>query len=286
VRKKVLILGSTGMLGHQVFYYLSSRKIYDLYDISHFNKLRASTIILDITQKGRVEDVIRDIKPDFIINCIGILVHASEANLEKAIYVNACFPHQLRRVAGAIGAKLIHISTDCVFSGEKGRYKENDVQDGKDYYAKTKILGEVVDSVNLTIRTSIIGSELKPDGTGLFHWFMAQSGVVEGYKNAIWSGVTTLELSKAIEWSINENITGIYHITNGKSISKYELLELLKRETGKKIDILPVDGKTIDKSFVDTRKLINYTIPDYPVMIKEMIQNMRDNSVLYGQYNI
>ena len=136
------------------------------------------------------------------------------------------------------------------------------------------------------MRTSIIGPELKNNGEGLFHWFMGQQGDITGFTRAIWSGVTTLELVKAIKWSIESDITGLYHVTNNSSISKYELLKLFQKYTKKDIDIKPVDGNNVDKSFIDTRLLINYKIPPYDEMIADMVSLIADNKSLYSQYKI
>jgi len=196
-------------------------------------------------------------------------------------------PHRLSRLADVINAKLIHISTDCVFSGEKGTsYIETDEKDGNGVYAKTKGIGEVISDKHLTLRTSVVGPELKNDGEELFHWFMTQSGSIAGYTRVIWSGVTTLELAKAILWSIENKVTGLYHISNNDSICKYDLLKLFKKYTGKEIDILPIDGKEVDKSFIDTRKLIDYKIPSYEQMVVEMTNLIRSNKVLYSQYTV
>lgn len=274
------------MLGHQVYFYFKKDKNYEIFDVSYRTKLHDNTIILDIKNKSKLEDTIKNINPDYIVNCIGILINGSESNNENAVFINAYLPHYLKLIASEIDAKLIQISTDCVFSGEKGEYIEIDEKDGRDLYSKTKALGEINDNVNLTIRTSIIGPELKPNGEGLFHWFMKQTNKINGYQKAIWSGVTTLELSKAIKWAIEENITGLYHITNEKSINKYELLNLLKKEVGKNIEIIPVSGKAINKSLIDSRNLINYDIPDYYIMIKNMVNLMREHRAIYEQYDI
>jgi dTDP-4-dehydrorhamnose reductase len=285
VNKKVLVLGSTGMLGHQVVHYLQKYSDYRIYDIAYRQKLREDTIIFDITQKEAFETLLHEIKPDYIINCVGILINGSK-DVEKAIYINAYLPHQLKRVADSLNAKLIHISTDCVFSGKKGNYKEADERDGTDIYARTKILGEIIDSKHLTLRTSIIGPELKERGEGLFHWFMMQTGEINGFTQAIWSGVTTLELAKAIYWAIENDISGLYHVTNNQTINKYDLLNLFKKHIKKDIVIHKVDGKAVNKSFRDTRRELNYVIPSYDVMIKEMVESILDSPTLYLQYNL
>jgi dTDP-4-dehydrorhamnose reductase len=194
-------------------------------------------------------------------------------------------PHRLARVADELDAKLLHISTDCVFSGRKKEpYLETDEKDGKDTYAKTKALGEIIGDRHLTLRTSVVGPELKEDGEELFHWFMKQTGSVHGFTKAIWSGVTTWELAKAVKWAIEKDITGLYHVTNGQPVDKYTLLKLFQKYTGKEIEIIPVDGKEVDKSFVDTRQEIDYDIPDYDTMIGEMVDQIKRNPIRYAQY--
>jgi dTDP-4-dehydrorhamnose reductase len=278
--KKILVLGSTGMLGHQVVKYLDEFDEFKVDDISYRKKLKKSTIILDVMDRVGLKEAIVELKPNFIINCIGVLVRGSQ-NQERAIYLNAYLPHQLKEISENVNAKLIHISTDCVFSGSKGKYIETDLRDGKGVYSQTKILGEIIDDTNLTLRTSIIGPELKDNGEGLFHWFMNQSGSISGYTKSIWSGVTTIELAKAIKWSIDNNLTGIYHITNNTSISKYELLKLFQKYTKKEININLIVGKKSNKSFLDSRKIINYYIPSYEQMVKEMIESIKSNVSLY-----
>lgn len=286
MKKRVLVLGSTGMLGHQAVNYFLQFDDYEVFDISFRSKFRDETIILDVTHKQLFEETITEIKPDYIVNCIGVLIGGANSDISNAIYINSYLPHQLKDVAKNINAKLVHISTDCVFSGKKGNYVEADKRDGKDTYAKTKALGEVIDDSNVTLRTSIIGPELKTNGEGLFHWFMTQEGTINGFKKAIWSGVTTLELARAIKWAIENDITGLYHITNNKSISKNDLLNLFKKYTKKNIEIIAVDGKEVNKSFLDTRCELNYMIPSYEDMIKDMVDLIKTNKELYAQYQV
>ena len=181
----------------------------------------------------------------------------------------------MKKIALRYNFKLIHISTDCVFSGTIGKYKENDKRDGFGTYAETKKFGEIIDDSNLTLRTSIVGPELKPDGEGLFNWFMSQENDVNGYLNSIWSGVSTLELSKSIKWAIDADVNGLYHITNNSSISKFELLRLFKKYTKKNIGIIPFDNERIDKSLLDTRNLIDYEIPSYEQIVKDLVCDLK-----------
>lgn len=287
MRNKVLVLGSTGLIGHQVFNYLQSTAQYDLHDFVYRKKLREDSMILDARDEERFFNAIKDISPNFIVNCIGILINAARDNLENAIFLNAYMPHRLARLADSLDAKLIHISTDCVFSGDKGTaYLEGDFKDGSDNYSKTKGLGEIISKNHLTLRTSVVGPELKNNGEELFHWFMNQSGTISGYTKSIWSGVTTIELARAVECSMRRDITGLHHVTNNSSINKYDLLNLFKKHTGKDINISPVDGKKQDKSFIDTRELLDFQIPSYDLMVSEMVELIRNNKSLYSQYGL
>ena len=284
---RVLVLGSSGMLGHKVYSYLKKNSSFVVANFSFTRKLNSETILLDARDEKKLVHSIALMKPNFIINCIGSLIESSNTNPEQAIFLNSYLPLMIERVSDEIGSKLIHISTDCVFSGnKKSPYVENDNKDGNSLYAITKSLGELIGKNSLTIRTSIIGPELKSNGKGLFHWFMNQSGSINGFTKMLWSGVTTLELSKAIKWSIEHDIKGIYHVTNNKTINKNELLLLFKVYTKKTIDIIPVEGNDSDKSFIDTRKLINYKIPTYEVMVREMINDITQSKEIYKHYNL
>jgi len=287
LKDKVLVLGSAGLIGHQVYNYLKDSDNYELHNISYQNKIQDDTVLLDARNEQVFIDKITSISPKYIVNCIGILIDGSNADPENSIFLNSYMPHRLTRLADKINAKLIHISTDCVFSGDKKEpYIETDEKDGRGIYAKTKGLGEVVSDKHLTLRTSVVGPELKNDGEELFHWFMNQSNSISGFTKAIWSGVTTVELAKAVKWSIDNNITGLYHVTNNSSISKYDLLKLFQKYTKKDINIEPFDGKNVDKNFIDTRLLMNYEIPSYDQMISNMVDLIANNRELYSQYKV
>jgi dTDP-4-dehydrorhamnose reductase len=287
LQDRVLILGSAGLIGHQVHNYLKGNEGYELHNIAYRNKLQENTILIDARDENNLIKQIASIKPQYIVNCIGILIGGSNKDPENAVFLNAYMPHRLARLADEIDAKLIHISTDCVFSGDKKEpYIETDEKDGIGVYAKSKGLGEVVNNKHLTLRTSVVGPELKTDGEELFHWFMNQQGDISGFTKAIWSGVTTIELAKAVKWSIDNDITGLYHVTNNTSINKHELLKLFQKHTKKDVNIKPVDGNNVDKSFVDTRLLMNYQIPSYDEMITEMVEMMIVNKSLYSQYEV
>lgn len=280
-KKKLLLFGATGMAGHIAYYYLNATGKYEITNVVFRNKLTNDSILLDITDKLGTDKLIRDIQPDIVLNCIGILIKGSQLYPDNAIYINAYFPHLLERLTAQVNAKLIHISTDCVFSGLKGNYSEIDDRDADDIYGKSKGLGEIINEKDLTIRTSIIGPELKENGEGLFHWFMHQKGEVNGYLEAFWGGVTTLELAKAIDVAINEKITGLIHLSNGYKISKYELLKLFK-EIWEKNDIIikPYDGKCIDKSLKKSAKFM-YDVPSFQKMLMQQHEWMSEHKELY-----
>jgi len=286
LKRKVLILGSTGLIGHQVFNYLDDNSNFTLSNISYRKKLNDATVLVDAQNLESLIKEIKFINPDYIINCIGVLINQSNKDPQSAIFINAYLPYRLLSIANQLGAKLIHMSTDCVFSGDKKEpYVELDFKDGKDVYAKTKGLGEIVTNNHLTLRTSVVGPELKSEGGELFNWFMSQTTSIDGYSNAIWSGVTTIELAKAVNWAIINDITGLYHITNNQSISKNDLLNLFKRHTKKIIEIKLKEGRKTNKSFVDSRGLIDYEIPSYDQMIYDMVKFISNNSSIYPHYN-
>ena len=279
--KKVLILGSTGMLGHQVFFNLEKSNEFEVYDLSFKNKFREETIICDITEFTKLEGIINELKPDILINCIGILIKGSNQNPKNSILINAYFPHWLVSVADEINSKVIHISTDCVFSGKKGGYVESDFRDADDVYGRGKGLGEIFSDRHLTLRTSIIGPEIKQNGEGLFHWFMNQTREIDGYTQAFWGGVTTTELSKSIKKAIEEDLSGLYHVTNGKAISKFDLLNAFEQNFNTGVKVNSVEGKKVDKSLMSEKVDVDFAIPSYGIMIEEMKAFMSKNNSLY-----
>lgn len=283
--KKIMILGSGGMLGHMVYHYLKSLGKYRIVDVSFPVKLTNESKVLDVTNVDELEAYIIDEKPDILINCIGILLRGSQEDPSNAIYLNAYLPHQLSRILRKNGGKLIHMSTDCVFTGEKGNYIETDFKDARDIYGLSKALGEVVNEHDLTMRTSIVGPELKEKGEGLFHWFMNQIGIINGFTKMIWGGVTTLELAKTIDAAIDQNITGLIHITNGQPFSKFEMISMFKEIWNKgNLIIHEVEGKQADKSLKSIRTDFKYVVPSYGEMFQEQFNWMRLHEELYKQY--
>ncbi|MCJ8208577.1 SDR family oxidoreductase [Mucilaginibacter sp. RS28] len=276
--KKVLIVGSKGMAGHAIYFYLKENTTYKVVDVARDSSFFTPKHEADISNVQVLEEILLKEKPDFVINCVGLLNQEAESNPDKAILLNSYLPHFIARKGALIGYKFIHISTDCVFSGSTGAYVETSFKDGKGYYAQSKALGEVTYGNNITLRTSIIGPELKANGIGLFNWFMNQTGEVNGYMQAYWTGVTTLELAKAITKLLEqEDITGLHHLVNSEKINKFDLITLFKKVFNKKdINISKYSAYTVDKSLIRTNHSFQYTVPDYEAMIiqmKEWIQN-------------
>ncbi|WP_445487013.1 dTDP-4-dehydrorhamnose reductase family protein [Niallia sp. 03133] len=269
---KILILGGKGMAGHVMAAYFQKSPAYHVLYTSR-DKKDKNSIYLDVTNPNSVEKVLDSIKPDIVINCIGILNEHAEKDPLLALQVNSFLPHQLAKLVDRYHGKLIHISTDCVFSGEEGDYSENAIPNGTTEYARSKQLGDITDDKNLTIRTSIIGPELKDDGIGLFLWFMKQTGEIKGYKNVLWNGVTTLELAKAAEKMIRNQVTGIYHLGGNQKISKYDLLKLIQDVFEKEdVTIIPDYEMVQDRTIKNTRMDFDYQIPSY----REMLLSLKD----------
>ena len=282
---KILIFGGTGMLGHQLW--LNLQKQHDVWvtirgqkdifpNIPEFpqEKIRRNVDALYFEQISRA---MASIQPDLVINCVGLIKqygHLAEDPI-FSISLNSMFPHKLSLQCRVANIKLIHISTDCVFSGTKGNYTEEDHADADDIYGRTKYLGEVKYPHCITLRTSIIGRELTSK-LGLIEWFLSQNGEVNGFTNAIFSGVTTHELAKIIMNHIipNDNLSGLYHISSAP-ISKYDLITKVKEVYGKDIKINPYAGYTIDRSLDSTkfRNETGYMPPSWEQMIDEMYQD-------------
>jgi dTDP-4-dehydrorhamnose reductase len=272
--KKILLLGSAGMAGQILKVELQKlTEQIELVDIARNSKISEPKIHLDLRNFNELETIISKGNFDFIINCVGVLNSSAEENPDQAIMINSYLPHFLEKTTSKLTTKVIHISTDCVFSGKSGGYIESDFKDGNGFYAQSKALGEIINSKDLTIRTSIIGPDLNFNGIGLFKWISNQKGPINGYTKAYWSGVTTIELAKVIIEFINRPSipTGIIHLTNSFKISKFDLLTLIKNVFElKDIQIIEYYNYAVDKSLVNTRNEINLNVPSYLDMILEM----------------
>ena len=279
---KILILGGDGMLGHRLMKHFSSTghevrvtlkqglSAYREFGLFRAENAYAET---DVRSSDLVAEVFAQWRPEAVVNAVGIVKQRPTAKeLIPSIEINALFPHKLAELCKASGARMIHVSTDCVFSGRKGHYQEDDPSDAEDLYGKTKYLGEVHDSHCLTLRTSMIGRELSRK-QGLLEWLLSQRGSVQGYKNALFSGFTTLELSRIIDKILAEypEKVGLYHVSS-EPISKFDLLTLIRRKMGLRVEIIPVEEPRLDRSLDSTRfrSEFNYTPPTWEEMIDEL----------------
>ncbi len=271
------------MAGHLITTYFESLRSYDVYNssVEPFNK---KTIIIDAFDRTTIKAVLSAVRPDIVINCAGILIQASENNPDIAFYINSFFPLYLSRLGREFGFKLIQMSTDCVFSGEKGGYLEGDIKDGRGYYAQSKIAGEIVNDVDLTFRMSIVGPEINKKGTGLLHWFLHQKGEINGFVNTWWTGITTLELAKGMRSAIEQNLTGLYHFVPPSKISKYDLLSLFNEVWGRGVKINRDERAGSDKSLVNTRRDFDYNFKSYKQMLIELKEWMDTHQDLYKDY--
>lgn len=281
---KILILDSTGMPGHTITLYFQ-QKGYDVTAFSNTPFPYVKNIVGDAFDTKAFTRILTDGEYDVIINCIGILNEAAEEKKSIAVYLNSYLPHLIVDTLKETKTKLIHKSTDCVFAGNGGPYYEDSARDGRTFYNRSKALGEVEDTKNLTFRTSIVGPDMNPDGIGLFNWFMKQKGTVQGFSGAIWTGVTTLTLAKAMEQAIKENLTGLYNLVNNTSISKYDLLNLFNKYfKNSSITIERNDNLKLDKSLRSTRNDFSFKVPDYEEMVIEMKDWIESHKDLYLHY--
>ncbi|MEW6172564.1 MAG: SDR family oxidoreductase [Bacillota bacterium] len=282
-KTKILILGITGMLGHALFARLSKCRDFDVFGTARDTSALSKWFSPELLGKTRgnvnadnidtITRTIADIRPDIVINAIGIIKQAPAAQDPlKAIAVNALLPHRIALLCKAAGARLIHISTDCVFSGGKGRYIEDDIADAVDLYGRTKLLGEVVYPHCITLRTSIIGHELKGKH-GLVEWFLAQEGEVRGFSRVMFSGLPTVELARVIaDYVIPDGgLNGLYQVSS-HPISKYDLLRLVADRYRKTIVIEPEASPSRDRTLDSTlfRRSTGYTPPEWPELVDAM----------------
>lgn len=284
---KFLILGCNGMAGHVISLYLSERG-HDVTGFARYKSPFVPSIIGDASNTKLLKGVIATGNYDAVINAIGLLNQFAENNHAAASFLNGCLPHFLADITNNTTTQIIHMSTDCVFSGKTGGYTEASLPDGATFYDRSKALGELNDSKNLTLRNSIVGPDIKASGIGLLNWFMQQPGpTVNGYTSAIWTGQTTLQLAKTMEAAAKERAFGLVNAVPESSITKYELLKLFNKYLrGGELTINPVDGVTADKSLVRTNFDFNYVIPDYETMVAEMADWMKAHRSLYPHYNI
>ena len=226
---KILVLGCNGMAGHLVSLYFKEHGHEVVGFARSSSKLLDATIVGDAVDMGLIKNTIKGGNYDAIINCIGILNQFAERDKATAVLLNGFLPHFLVEITKNMKTRVIHMSTDCVFAGNDGPYYEDTLPNGTTFYDRSKAIGEFNNGKDLTFRNSIVGPDMKETGIGLFNWFMQQNGSINGFTGAIWTGVTTLTLAKAMERALVEKLTGLYNLVNNESISKFDLCSLFNK---------------------------------------------------------
>ncbi len=279
---KILVLGANGMLGNAMIRVLSEKADYQVHGTVRSESSKrffGADIVkrllsgVDVEQHDSLLQAFIRIRPDVVINCVGLIKQLADAEDPlQAIPINALLPHRLARLCELSGSRLVHMSTDCVFAGDIGGYRESDPSDAKDLYGRSKFLGEVAYPHAITLRTSIIGHELQ-SAHGLVDWFLSQQGRCNGFTQAIFSGVPTVVLAQIVRDLVipHTELSGVYHVA-AQPISKYNLLELIAEVYGKKIEIIASDRLVIDRSLNADRfrEATGYIAPDWPKLIELM----------------
>lgn len=283
-KTKLLVLGATGMLGNAVLRLFAQSPGYEVVGSARSpsalrllpDELSDHVICnVDVENVDSLIGLFAKVRPDVVINCIGLVKQLAEADDPLvAIPINALLPHRLARLCGMAGARLVHMSTDCVFSGAKGMYTEADMSDAKDLYGRSKYLGEVDYPHAITLRTSIIGHELS-GAHSLVGWFLAQQGSVKGFRRAIFSGLPTVELARVIRDHVipHPELHGLFHVS-AESINKFDLLTLIATTYRKTIDIMPDESLAIDRSLDSTRfrQATGYQSQPWPELVRRMCE--------------
>lgn len=279
---KLLVLGGSGMLGHTAYRGFAAAPGVEAFATlrgdgarRHFpDALQAGLVSgVDVLDTDALATVMARIRPDVVVNCVGLVKQlASAKDPLAALPINAIFPHRLSRLCALLGARMVHVSTDCVFRGDRGMYKDDDFADADDLYGRSKLLGEVDAPHAITLRTSIIGRELSGNHA-LVDWFLAQSGRVRGFTRAVFSGLTTDELTRVILRHVlpNPGLHGVWQVSVAP-ISKHDLLLLLREAYGRDTEIEPDPSLVLDRSLDSTRfrTATGYVPPEWPAMIAAM----------------
>ena len=281
---KFLVLGANGMAGHIIAIYLKEQghcvKAFVRKPFPYMEEIRG-----EIADLSYLKAVIEGEKFDAVVNCVGVLNQDAEKNKHQAVFLNSYLPHYLSHLTAKTTTRIIHLSTDCVFSGMTGNYDESAFRDGRTFYARSKALGELENEKDLTFRTSIVGPDMRKEGSGLFNWFMKQDDSIKGFTKAVWTGITTLTLAQAIEKATQDHLFGLYNLVNNEPISKLELLELFNTffRDGS-VGIQPCEEIKHNKSLVDTRGNFDFQVPTYKTMVKEMKAWVYSHKALYSHY--
>lgn len=277
---RFLILGSNGMVGHVVAIYLQEQG----HEVTGYDEAPSDciqNITGNIKDSDRLGELIRNGEFSAVINCLAVINQFAEENPEDATYVNAYLPHFLAKITFGTPTIIVHRSTDCIFSGSRGSYEIGDVPDATSFYARTKAVGELINGKDITIRTSLIGPERSGEGNGLLNWFLKQSGKVNGFVNAFWTGLTTIEFAREIEFLVEHQAHGLFQCVPPTAISKFELLKIFQQLFPGERTILPIENERVDKSLVQTIGDFGLIIPSYEDMVQEVAVWVENHPLLY-----
>lgn len=283
---RFLVLGASGMAGHTISLYLQERG-HDVAGLARRPVSFVPSIIGDVGDASLLEKTISKGEYDIVVNAIGILNADAENHKDRAVYLNAYLPHQLAVLTSDLPTRVFHMSTDCVFAGNTGPYSEQSFPDGKTFYDRSKALGELNDGKNLTLRNSIVGPDINENGIGLFNWFMKQSGTIKGFTRAMWTGLTTLELAKAMEACALDGSVGLVNMVPEGNISKFDLLGLFnKHMRGSEVTIEADEEFALDKTLVRTNMAPSYRPSSYEQQVCEMAAWIACHRNLYPHYRL
>jgi len=276
----LFVIGCNGKVGHVVALYMQE-KGHNVLGYDEDESALLQCIVGGFNDTDKIARIICEGDFDAVINCTAVINKFAEEDKAKATFINSYFPHFLESLTAETSTIIVHRSTDCIFSGYRGSYRLNDIPDERSFYARTKAIGELVNDKDITIRTSLIGPEQDETGIGLLNWFLKQHGEIEGYENAIWTGLTTIEFAREIEYLVKHKAHGLFQCVPSTVISKYELLKLFDECFPGKRTLVKVNNQKIDKSLIQEIGNHGMIIPSYKEMMYEMVQWIREHISLY-----
>ena len=280
---KLLVLGSNSVVGHMVGLY-SMESGHDVLGYDDSPSPLFNSVTANLHDTKLLKECIEDGDFNAVINCTAVVNEFAEQNKAEASFVNVYIPHYLAEITSESKTIIVHRSTDCIFSGKHGHYRICDMPDAVSFYARTKAIGELLNSKDITIRTSLVGPDLNSDGSGLFNWFMRQTDSINGFTRAIWTGLSTLEFAKEILILLEMRAHGLLQCVPLESINKYDLLNLFAKVMRLRKQVIPVEGALVDKSLVRFVGDFQFETPSYVSMMTQMAEWILDHKYLYPHY--
>ena len=282
---KVLIMGSANIIGQVVGLYFRENGHdvtgYDSKPCRYYDSIQKSLYDLDC-----IKETIQSGCYDAVLNFTAVVNQNAEQDKAEASYINCFLPHYLEKITHNTKTVIVHRSTDCIFSGKKGGYIIDDIPDGESFYAKTKAIGELINQKDITMRVSLIGPDPDSNGDSLFPWFLRQNGEVNGFTDAIWTGVTTIEFARVIEKLLLQKAHGLFQCAPDTSISKYELLKVFEKYFPNNRKVIPISKSRLDKSLIPFMGDYKVEIPDYDTMVADMLSWIKNHKKIYTNFEV